>query len=106
MSLDSYPKEPSKEDTFPLFRLKEKGSPGIRLESKSPIVLRLCLVEQNQGFEDLLVGATVSAPPTPASSVRSPLPASLTVIHRSAARPPTHRLRGRGVSIAVTFVQL
>lgn len=72
--LDSYPKEPSKEDTFPLFRLKEKESPGIRLESKSPTVLRLCLVEQNLSFEDLLLGAIVSAPWAPAS-VRYPLPA-------------------------------
>lgn len=63
-----------------LFRLKEKESPRIRLESKSPTVLRLCLVEQNQGFEALLVGAIVSAPWAPAS-VRYPLPTSLTVIH-------------------------
>lgn len=83
MLLDSYPKEPNKEDSFPLFRLKEKESPGIRQESKSPTVLRLCLGEQNQGFEDLLVGAIVSAP-WALAPVRYPLPTSLTVIHPAA----------------------
>lgn len=80
MSLDFYPKKPSKEDRRPLFRLKEKESPGIRLESKSFTVLIPCLWGGrrggNQDSEDLLVGAIMSAPRAPAS-VRYPLPTSL-----------------------------
>lgn len=58
---DGYQNQPSKEETFSLFRLQKNGFPGIRMVSKPPTVLRLCLVEQNRSLEALLVGATVSA---------------------------------------------
>lgn len=49
------------------------------MESNSPTVLRLGLVEQNLGFEDLPGGAAVSAA-WALGPARYPLPPPLTVV--------------------------
>lgn len=72
-----------------MFRQRENESPGIRMESNSPTALRLGLVEQNQGFEDLPGGAALSAA-WALGPARYPLPPPLLW---PPDFPPAHTLR-------------